>query len=654
MNDHSSDKKEIIARLRNTQLFRDLGPAVIRKMAEVSIPIHFSPGDIIVQEGERGDSLFILAYGLLRVRRKTDKGSMNLGMIHKGGFFGEFALMESVKRTATVEAVSPSMLFKISRSDLVSFFEVNPAVEEEILEVLDRRKSEGGEPVPPAISSIKEMIAEFFHHPKKEIVELLSSEVEWVWCPRGEYLLREHEVGNAFYIVIDGQLRVTKTRNGEEAFIGLISDGQMIGEMTVFSGGLNTANVQAVGASKLLKFRNTDIKKLVAQHPALKQKFRDMMEQRVSQGERLIGRIAENKHGESSLTLTYCEEVLRTEDLISRNYKITEGYYRLALDLANVLGEKDVNWPAFGAHASNSAGFTIRKEELRRIEEGQRFLKFGGLKWAPEKLIRFMEDVVEWVSESISDGNLRIFGDMAPVIVRFIEFMRTDEASDRSKMFDFLETLKSGKSEDNGQDLLGQALLAWYDASQEEDPKRKSELMLLGNSRMGLHEQIRIQPDLEQALGAPLKNHVGDELSRAIRSYTTFFPPLIQKRLDRTASRVEQSLKEKVSALVRKLITKQMMSLHIPGKQLMLGNDVPVLNDRNFYPATLQDLEEPDLIELFETYTKNHHSIEGSGAADWVNLTDRMNFILHLFRSYQQNYSLYEDPLPGALGNIQE
>ncbi|MAO64854.1 MAG: hypothetical protein CL666_07620 [Balneola sp.] len=646
MNDHPSDRKEIIARLRNTQLFRDLAPAVLRKMAEVSMPVHFSPGEIIVQEGEQGDALYILAYGLLRVTRKTDRGSMNLGMIHKGGFFGEFALMESVKRTATVKAVSPSMLFKISRSDLISFFKRNPAVEDEIMEVLDRRKAEGGEPIPPAISVIKEMIADFLHHPKKEIVELLSREVEWVWCPRGEYLLREKEEGDAFYIVIDGQLRVTKARNGEEAFIGLISDGQMIGEMTVFSGGTNTANVQAVGSSKLLKFRNPDIRELVDRHQVLKKEFRDLMERRVSQGERLIRKIAEDEQDEGSLTLAYCEEVLRTEDLISRNYKITDGYYRLALDLANVLGEKDVNWPAFGAHASNSAGFTIRKEELRGMQEGHWFLKFGGLKWAPEKLIRFMEDVVEWVSDSISDGNLRIFGDMAPVIVRFIEFMRTDDATDRSKMYDFLETLKPGKSEEDGQDLLGLALLAWYDASQEEDPKRKSELMLLGNARMGLHEQIRIQPDLEQALGAPLKNHVGDELSRSMRSYTKFFPPILQKRLNHTASRVEKSLKEQVSALVRKIITKEMMSLHIPGKKLMLGDDVPVLDDRNFYPDTLQYLEEPALTELFETYTKNRHSVEGSGAGDWVNLGDRMNFILHLFRSHQQNYLLYQDPLP--------
>ena len=72
----------------------------------------------------------------------------------------------------------------------------------------------------------------------------------------------------------------------------------------------------------------------------------------------------------------------------------------------------------------------------------------------------------------------------------------------------------------------------------------------------------------------------------------------------------------------------------------MLGDDVPVLDDRNFYPDTLQYLEEPALTELFETYTKNRHSVEGSGAGDWVNLGDRMNFILHLFRSHQQNYLL--------------
>lgn len=644
MTEHKMNISDKVARLRHTELFGELNPTSLRKIAEMMDTVSYSPGDIIFNEGDEGDSFYILTSGLLRVERKTKHGKDILGEIHKGGFFGEFALLESTPRSATIEVLSPSTLLTLSGSDLLSLFIKNSTLESSIKTVLDRRKKAGGQPVPPPQSEIKKVITTFFSDLDQESIDTISDEFEWLWLPNGQQLIKEGESGDALYFLLKGQLRVTTDKKGSEFFIGITAPGEWVGEMSLISDNPHSANVSATTSSELLRLKRSDFNKLIEEYSHLTGKFSQLIQSRISQRVRFEQSIQpENRR--QSLTLQLCEDTIRTEDLIVRNYKITDGYHRLALDLADVLGATDVNWPAFGAHASKSAGFTIRKEEIDSSYLGKLLYSGPGKKITPKQIECFMNETIEWVSESISDGNLRIFGDMAPVIVRFIEFMKTDQKNDRSNMLAFLNTLVPGKSEHDGQDLLGQALLAWYDASIEDSPKRTSELMLLGNARMGLHEQIRIQPDIEQALGAPLKNRIGDEFSINIEKWSSNFPSFIKSRLNNSTGRLEHKVMDNLQSFIRKIITKRMMMLRLPDLNLKLSSDVPALDESLVYPLTLKSLSEPELIQLFKKYTLNESDVSGSGAADWVSLHDRMNFILHLFRSHQQNHALYNIPL---------
>ena len=637
--------KDIIARLRHTEIFENLNRSSLRHISEVITIVTYHPGDIILEEGEKGDCLYIVTTGLLRVTRSTDRGKTRLGEIHKGGFFGEFTLFNSVERNATIEAVSSSELLRIARKDVVKLFEKNPRLEAHLRKVLEKREKAGGQPIPLSKSKKRESLESFFGDLDKVTLDKLTEEFEWVWLPNSQVLLREGKSGDALYIVLKGQLRVTTTKDdGSETFIGLISPGQLVGEMSLVSDKPHSATVEATSSVELLRLKRDDFDKLLSHHAAIMSRFSEIIQNRISQRVHFEQKITK-KDRRPPLTPDICEQILRTDDLVLRNYRITDGYHRLSLDLAEVLGATDLNWPAFGAHASKSAGFTIRKEEFRTSSIFINIIKYSIWRIAPSSMIQLLDDTTEWVSEAISDGNLRIFGDMAPIIARFVEFMRTDSAQYRHNMLSFLGTLKPGPSEENGQDLLGQALLAWYDASQELSPQRTSELMLLGNARMGLHEQIRIQPDIEQALGAPLKNQVGDELSRSIDEWYTFLPTSLKRIIRKYTNKLELVVVKRLSKFIRRIITKRMMKLRLPDYEMTLSEDIPKLNETSIYPSNLKELKEPELIELFARYTDNSSNTIGSGAEDWGQLEDRMNFILHLFRAYQQNHSLYQIPL---------
>jgi serine/threonine protein phosphatase PrpC len=101
-------KMPLFSRLQERELLR------IMQVAEVRA---YEPGQVVVREGDRGDQLFIVLSGLVRVLR----GEAVLSEVGPGEHFGEMALIRSMPRSATVAAVDPSELIAIRRAD---FFEI--------------------------------------------------------------------------------------------------------------------------------------------------------------------------------------------------------------------------------------------------------------------------------------------------------------------------------------------------------------------------------------------------------------------------------------------------------------------------------------------------------------------------------------------------
>jgi CRP-like cAMP-binding protein len=60
----------------------------------------FEPEDILVKEGDEGDSFFIIASGIVKIF-SNNKGSEFERMIYPGAYFGEAALINNQKRAAS-------------------------------------------------------------------------------------------------------------------------------------------------------------------------------------------------------------------------------------------------------------------------------------------------------------------------------------------------------------------------------------------------------------------------------------------------------------------------------------------------------------------------------------------------------------------------
>jgi CRP/FNR family transcriptional regulator, cyclic AMP receptor protein len=131
------------AALKRSPLFEGLSRKQLAQVARVSDDLDVPAGTVLCKEGSRGREFFIIIDGEARVTRRGE----NLGTVSSGDFFGEIALLESVKRTATVTAATPLRFFVVSDQAFKSVLATDPAIERKVLRtVLRRLVSDSGDP----------------------------------------------------------------------------------------------------------------------------------------------------------------------------------------------------------------------------------------------------------------------------------------------------------------------------------------------------------------------------------------------------------------------------------------------------------------------------------------------------------------------------
>jgi CRP-like cAMP-binding protein len=87
----------------------------------------YAAGDVVVREGEVGDSLFLIGSGSVQVTRQGSGGqSIALATLSATEFFGEVAVLERRPRSATVIAKENCLLLEIAGEKFRTLLEMHP------------------------------------------------------------------------------------------------------------------------------------------------------------------------------------------------------------------------------------------------------------------------------------------------------------------------------------------------------------------------------------------------------------------------------------------------------------------------------------------------------------------------------------------------
>jgi predicted acylesterase/phospholipase RssA/CRP-like cAMP-binding protein len=96
----------------------------------------------------------------------------------------------------------------------------------------------------------------------------IAAELEYVYLSGGETLMREGEIGDALYILLNGRLRIVARRpEKDENVINEIGPGETVGEMAILTGEPRSATVRAIRDCALVKFSRAAFDHLVERYP---------------------------------------------------------------------------------------------------------------------------------------------------------------------------------------------------------------------------------------------------------------------------------------------------------------------------------------------------------------------------------------------------
>ena len=136
-------EREIMGELRQIDFLRGLRDEELRLLVPGVTVQKFGAGELIVREGDEGDSLFIIRSGTVEVLAIASDGKqVHIRDLTRPTFFGEMALMTGEKRTATIRARTDVELLELNRDAFGELFKNHPETAAQMGEVIALRMTE--------------------------------------------------------------------------------------------------------------------------------------------------------------------------------------------------------------------------------------------------------------------------------------------------------------------------------------------------------------------------------------------------------------------------------------------------------------------------------------------------------------------------------
>jgi cGMP-dependent protein kinase 1 len=102
-------REENVKFLSSVSLLKDLPLVVLNKISDLLKREYFPSGSTVIQQGDPGDKFYIIKSGSVNVIKSDDKGQRLVGILKKGAYFGEQALIHQDKRLASIVANAPGV-----------------------------------------------------------------------------------------------------------------------------------------------------------------------------------------------------------------------------------------------------------------------------------------------------------------------------------------------------------------------------------------------------------------------------------------------------------------------------------------------------------------------------------------------------------------
>jgi CRP-like cAMP-binding protein len=132
--------------LRRVPVFETLGQDDLVRVAQVAVPRRFSAGEVVFREGDESSTCYVVRAGLARaVTEHSDGRTITLANFGPGDIFGELAMFDNERRSATVETLEDTEVIAILGGDMRRLLREHPDIAVKLVAALGRRLRETNE-----------------------------------------------------------------------------------------------------------------------------------------------------------------------------------------------------------------------------------------------------------------------------------------------------------------------------------------------------------------------------------------------------------------------------------------------------------------------------------------------------------------------------
>ncbi|KAL3877805.1 hypothetical protein ACJMK2_035452 [Sinanodonta woodiana] len=209
----------------DNDFLKNLESTQIREVVECMYEKPVKAGHYIIREGDAGQDLYVAADGEFEVL----KDGTTLGKMAAGRVFGELAVLYNCTRTASVRAVTDVRVWVLDRR-----------VFQTIMMKTGLQRQEENMKFLKSVPLLKSL--------PSEKLSKLADVLDLDFYHEGDYIIREGSTGDAFFIINQGEVKVTQKISGfeEPQEVRKLKRGDYFGEKALLSEDRRTANVIAL------------------------------------------------------------------------------------------------------------------------------------------------------------------------------------------------------------------------------------------------------------------------------------------------------------------------------------------------------------------------------------------------------------------------
>jgi CRP-like cAMP-binding protein len=237
----------------------------------------YSRDGVILREGDKGKSFFLLARGTVEVSKKVAEENLVLARLSDGSVFGEMALVSNEPRSATVRALSHVDLLELSRADLEKEAQQVESISQALSKFTRARM----------LSNLMALSQVFRALPHEERHAVLDRFISMA-VKKGQVIIEEGRKGIGLFVVLRGEAEVKKREGNTLVPLALLREGDVFGEISLIKDIPTTATVIAARDGEFLFLSRKEFENRVRRNPELWRTLSDISEERLKETARLM------------------------------------------------------------------------------------------------------------------------------------------------------------------------------------------------------------------------------------------------------------------------------------------------------------------------------------------------------------------------------